>query len=158
VYKAMIVHESWIMKEILKEELAQSDCRVVCYARTRLEATLAYRLHRPDVVFVDAKLKNSGGTVDDLLDIDSRAIVISTVSPNEDTAALHALLSGAQGILVIPSTPEVFRQELEHLLQSKPVSRLIASIPKHDLKHFFTSAFHMLSDLGDRMRKIAKPL
>lgn len=158
MYKAMIVHESWIMKEILKEELAQCDCRVVCFARTRLEAALAYRLHRPNVVFMDAKLKGSGGIVDDLLDIDSKATVIATVSLNEDTAALHALLSGAQRILVIPTSPDVLRQELEHLLQNIPVSRPIRRMSEHDLKHFFASALHVLSDLGSRMRKIAKPL
>ncbi len=122
VHRAMVVHESWMMREILKVQLADSNCHVVYSASSRLEAQISYRLHKPDIVFVDATQNVNRGhhIIQDLVDLDPMAAVVAMVNPDGDTAALHALVHGARGFMTISSSSSVIQQEIKRILEDKP--------------------------------------
>lgn len=122
VHRAMVVHESWMMREILKAQLADCNCHVVNSASSRLEARISYRLHKPDIVFVDTtqNIHRGHDIIQDLVDLDPMAAVVAMVNPDGDTAALHALVHGARGFMTISSSSNVIQQEINRILEDKP--------------------------------------
>lgn len=118
MYTAMVVHESWTMREILKEELAACDCRVVWEGGFGLEASLTYRLHKPHVVLVDAMVETNRTveTIQAILGVHPKARIAAVVTPAGDGKALNALMAGAQGLVVMPSPSDVIQQEIDRLV------------------------------------------
>jgi DNA-binding NarL/FixJ family response regulator len=147
VHRVMIVHESWLMREILKSELVKCHCHVVYCASTCLDARIAYRLHKPDIVFVDTTQNANRGqqTIQNILDLDNTAAVIALVHPDGDTAALHALVSGARGFLTISSPADVIQQELNRIAEVNPQSQIIAKTMDMPIAVRIRSVLRMLS-------------
>lgn len=129
----MIVHQSWLIRTIVSNELSESGYRVVCGAKSRLEASIAYRLHKPDVVLLDVTTNGDRGqeTLKDILQIDPQAAVIVIVDKNTEAVALRATLSGARGMLFLQSEPAEVGAEILRVLHTAPqTSSLRAGTPE----------------------------
>lgn len=124
MHRAIIVHPSWIIREIIKEDLAACNCQVVCNAASPLEAVLAFRLHRPDIILIDSMFNESHDLrlIDAIQGIDRKASIVVMVSPDGDNHALHAVLSGADGFVVLPSRRSILQGEIRRVLQNETVS------------------------------------
>ncbi len=152
MYTIMLVNESWIMRAILEETLADSEYKIVCHASTRLELSLTYRLYRPNIVLVDMTRTECNGhqIIQELRRVHCTADIIGLIGNGRDHDALQAILSGASGFLVVPSTDEEFRTELKRI-----VTNNVTVPPAYGTKSFTQSIRHairLLPDLRNRLR------
>lgn len=116
----LVIHRSWVMRQVIKQELDACGHQVMCTSSSRLEALLTYRLHRPDVVLVDVGETNVARVIiRDVLGFDPKAALIGIVDGDGEIAALRAVVSGVQGLLVVPFHTDVLKLELERVLTSK---------------------------------------
>lgn len=94
--KVLISDDSLLVRRKLRDELEMLGCQVI-EAKDGREAVEAYAAHRPDGVFMDIVMPNSGGlsALKEIREIDNKARIIMLSSTGTAANLLEALKLGA---------------------------------------------------------------
>lgn len=106
--KILIVDDSKFMRQLIRMNVERLGCSVVGEAADGMEAVEAYKMHSPDLVFMDIIMPQMGGleTIDRLKQVDPNAKIIMCSSMGHATYIQEAILRGALDFIVKPFNPQ----------------------------------------------------
>ena len=114
-HKVLLVDDESTMRELLSNLMRQEKCQVVAKAKNGEEAVNMYRIHRPDITFLDINMPGMDGveTLKKIREIDESAFVCM-VSADAFIEMVEKLMKvGVDGFVVKPISQERIHQVVE---------------------------------------------
>lgn len=110
----LIVDDSMLAVEVLKNALEELGHKVVKAARTGNEAVAAYKTFNPDVVTMDVTMPGMDGiaATERILKEYPDARIVMVTSHTQQGTVMDALKAGAKGYIVKPFQTEKLREVL----------------------------------------------
>ena len=114
----LIVDDSMLAVEMLKNALQELGHRVVRTARTGNEAVAAYKAFNPDVVTMDVTMPGMDGiaATERILKEFPDARIVMVTSHTQQGTVMGALNAGAKGYIVKPFQTEKLREVLGQVI------------------------------------------
>lgn len=118
--RVLIVDDSKLMRQMIRDTLASDDWQVVGEASDGCEAVAMFERLRPDAVTLDIIMPDSNG-MDALramlrIDPDAKVVVVSALSQTKRIS--EAIRFGAQDFIAKPFLPEQLQQTMRLCLES----------------------------------------
>ncbi len=106
--KILIVDDSLLLRNIIKNELSFQGYEIVAEAKDGEEAIDKYDSHRPDLVTMDITMDGMNGleAAERILKKDPAAKIIMVTALGEDEVMSKAIKLGVKDFIVKPFTPE----------------------------------------------------
>jgi len=104
--KIMIVDDSLIIRNSLKQQFTELGHEVVASAKSAHEAITIYNQVKPDLVTMDITMPVMSGVeaLVELISIDENANIVMVTSHGEENLVMDAISSGAKGYVLKPIT------------------------------------------------------
>ncbi len=106
--KILIVDDSLLLRNIIKNELSFQGYDIVAEAKNGKEAVEKYDANKPDLVTMDITMDGMNGleAAEKILDQDPNARIIMVTALGEDEVMSKAIKLGVKDFIVKPFTPE----------------------------------------------------
>lgn len=120
--KIMIVDDSVIIRQRLKELFRTKGFEVVAEVESGEKAVIKFRECKPDIVTMDISLPGISGieTVKKLIEIDSDVKIIMITAMGERSTVLEAIRLGAVNFIVKPFQEDKVMQVVYEVLEIDP--------------------------------------
>lgn len=116
--KILIADDSNLMRNVLKDILAQNGFQDVILAKNGLEAVRLYKEHKPDVVTMDVTMPKLSGldAAKEIKAFDNDAKIIMCSAMGQSYHVGEAMAVGVNDYIVKPFTPEKVIQSIKKAL------------------------------------------
>ncbi len=106
--KILVVDDSLLLRNIIKNELSFEGYDIIDEAKDGQEAIEKYDSHKPDLVTMDITMDGMNGldAAEQILKKDSQAKIIMVSALGEDEIMSKAVKLGVKDFIVKPFTPE----------------------------------------------------
>lgn len=116
----LIVDDAAFMRKMIGDLLVDAGYEVVGEAENGLQAVEQYQKLRPDLVTMDITMPVLNGiqALKQIMQIDTKALVIMCSAMGQQALVLEAVQSGAKDFIVKPFQKERVLETVEQVLQS----------------------------------------
>ncbi len=122
--KIMIVDDSLLMRNLVKQGMEALGHRIVVEARDGHEALSKYLVHKPDLVTMDIVMPKRSGidAVRGIIENSPGACVVMCSALGQETLVMEALQAGAKDFIVKPFKPDNVVATLKKVLEKNDES------------------------------------
>lgn len=121
LYKILVVDDAAFIRMILKNIIGRRDDVIIYEGRNGKEAIEQYKLHSPDLVFMDVTMPEIDGIealkVIKVMDINAKVIICSAMG--QQPYIVDAIKSGALDYIIKPFKVEKIMEALDKHLKFK---------------------------------------
>lgn len=130
---ALIADDSKFARLQLRGILGEAGYKVIAEASNGDEAVYRYKEHKPDVVFMDLAMpvKNGLVAIKEIIEFDSKAVIIVCSAIGHRGAVAEAVLSGAKDFILKPINKEQILTVLERQLKKGQKKEEVKKVRQH---------------------------